>query len=93
MHAHVRIPGVNVPHSASPPNITSSVSWTPSVASSGSSRVTCPLMSSASSRWMSASCAWRRTVNPTVFSLLHDQAASRGSAATKAFWRAAVHSS
>jgi hypothetical protein len=52
--------GVNLPHSGTPPYMTRSPSSTPSAASSGSTGVGLPAASSASIRWISASCAWRR---------------------------------
>jgi hypothetical protein len=48
--------------------MTRSTSSTPSLASAGSMSLGTPAVSSASTRWISASCAWRRRTKPTVLS-------------------------
>ena len=47
--------GVKVPHPGSPPYMTRSASSTPSADKAGSSGVRVPAVSSASTRWISAS--------------------------------------
>ena len=81
--------GVNVPHGGAPPYITPSTSATPSSASAASRGVTgAPAVSSASMRWISASCACRRYDVPTRLSPDQCQAGSSGSARRHSVTRA-----
>ena len=76
--------GTQMAQSGTPENITRSASSTPSHDSSGSMGVRASAVSSASSRWISASCACRRRTKPTVLSSDHVHAGSSGSAAASA---------